>query len=121
MTARKWEGATSCISGRPRKPAGFPRAPAASAGTRRAHTCHQHACARRAPAATTVAAASDPPYFRSRALRPDRDRVRGRVELARRLALLARPERGLLLAAERGVEVDARGGLVDADHPRLQA
>src|SRR4051812_42031380 len=68
MTARKWEGATSCISGRPRKSAGFSRAPAASAGTRRAHTCHQHACARRAPADTTVAAASDPPYVRERPL-----------------------------------------------------
>src|SRR3954449_3358968 len=56
------------MSGRPRDYGGFSRAPAAPAGTRRAHTCHQHACARRAPAETPVAAASDPPYFRSRAL-----------------------------------------------------
>src|SRR5690242_3643722 len=37
-------------------------------GNRRAHTCHQHARARRAPAATTIAAASDPPYLRGPAL-----------------------------------------------------
>src|SRR3954451_4329585 len=66
--------AMSCISGRPRKYDGFSRAPAASAGTRRAHTCHQHARARRAPADTTVAAASDPPYFRGRPL-ADRQRA----------------------------------------------
>src|SRR4051794_24614632 len=69
------------ISGRPRKYAGFSRAPAASAGTRRAHTCHQHARARRAPADTTVAAASDPPYFRARPLHP-------RQRLTRPVALL---------------------------------
>src|SRR3954468_5441796 len=62
---------TCMASVRPRKYDGFSRAPAAAAGTRRAHTCHQHARDRRAPAATTVAAASDPPYFRSPALGRD--------------------------------------------------
>src|SRR5262249_32824807 len=54
------------------------------------------------------------------ALRAHRDRVRGRVQLARRLALLARAEARLALAAERGVEVDAGGRHVDADHAGLQ-
>src|SRR4029079_15712771 len=35
----------------------------ASAATGRAHTCHKHASACRAPAETTVAAAGDPPYL----------------------------------------------------------
>src|SRR5207247_10833596 len=59
---------TATSSARLRSYDGFSRAPAASAGTRRAHTCHQHARARQAPAETAVAAASDPPYLHSRAL-----------------------------------------------------